>query len=417
MSRYAEIAKQIEMRRDIPGKDASFTRFALAFAELRDVEFPVGGRGVVLVAGTNGKGTVSKTLETLLVARGDKVGLFTSPHLMKTTERIRSHGADLTDDEFVAAFVSIEPLANKFGLSHFEILTLMMCEVFFGGRIRPRVEIAIIEVGLGGRLDPTRKVPHEATIVTRLGLDHQALLGDTLPLIAREKFGAVDPGNLVVHFPFPPSVIGSAEWTPSPVYPSRISDGRWVLASPWGEAPLALMGARAVENSSLALAFLDAWGVDVASLLPALARVEWPGRMERFSVADRTVYLSGDHNLQGIESLRDILSELKYRELILVVGIGANKNSDLILRALIDVVGPARLILTQTSFRASGLEAYGEWRARAEAVFAEPVDALRAAVAMASPDDLILVTGSLYLVGDLRKWILHQAAHDVPKRS
>ncbi len=407
---FDQLLKKIESRADVPAKEVSFERVLRASRGL-DVEWPHAGRGVILIAGTNGKGTVAKTLETLLLARGENVGLFTSPHLMTTTERIRTSGRQLTEDEFIRAFSHVSDVVVEFGLSHFEILTLMMIEVFFGGRIRPRVTRAVIEVGVGGKWDPTRLVPHDTTVITRLGLDHQSLLGNTIQEIAEQKFGAIDEGNLVVHAPLPEGVLrgGRGRWIEATLYPYRVDPRgpRWILETPWGDAPLAIPGARAAENVSVALSVLAAQGEDLAPLLPSVSDAHWPGRMEKFEFDGRRVYLSGDHNRQGAESLSEILTHFHYDDLYLVIGVAKNKSSAEILEVLsrLPARGRVRIVLTKTPFRSSDLEAYGEWLSRAEIAVEDPVRALHFAIDRAKTSDLILVTGSLYLVGDLRRYI------------
>lgn len=324
-SPFRELLNRIESRHDIPAKELSFERVGRAIREL-DVALPERGAGVVLVAGTNGKGTISKTLEVLFAARGEAVGLFTSPHLIKTTERIRSHDQDLTEEEFVSAFNRVESLVEQEGLSHFEILTLMMIEVFFGGRLRPRVDRAVIEVGVGGRWDPTRHIPHEITVLSKLGLDHQNILGSTIEEIARHKFDAIDEGNLVIHAPLPPELEAVARpyrsmsrWVEAKAHSYSVSDEpRWYLE---GKTPLKLMGRRAVENVSVALKLFEKLGLEPSR--DAISELTWPGRMEE---VEPRVYFSGDHNPQGIASLEEILQAFRFETLWMVVGIGKKKS-------------------------------------------------------------------------------------------
>jgi dihydrofolate synthase / folylpolyglutamate synthase len=413
---YREIISRIENERDLPARQISLDRTRAALDSL-DLAFPDRGAGVMLVGGTNGKGTVAKTLEVLLDVKSPRVGLFTSPHLMDTTERIRSHGKDLTPEEFVEVFRSVESAVTRFGLSHFETLTVMMAETFFGGRVRKPVERAVIEIGVGGRLDPTRLIPHDTTVITRLGMDHQALLGPTLALIAREKFGAVDSSNLVVHAPFPDEVRPVAEevmlscggrWVESATFPFAVFDfdpPRWCLKTPWGIAVLALPGERAAENVSLALTVLREQGEAIEFLLPFVAACHWPGRMEEFFLNGRRVYLSGDHNVQGVESLGEILRHFRYDRLHVVAGVGKNKDASGMLGGFASLPRSS-LILTETPFRPSGKSAYGDWIGRADAYEEDPVRALGQTLQRSKEKDLILVSGSLYMIGHLRKEIV-----------
>ena len=415
---FRALLQKIESRRDIPAKDESFRRVGVAiqeFAREHHLNWPPGGDGIILVAGTNGKGTICKTLEAMCEANGEHVGLFTSPHLISTTERIRTGGRDVSEDEFIKAFSIIEPIAERHGLSHFEILTLMMIEVFFAGRIRPRVKRAIVEVGVGGRWDPTRHLPHAVTVFAKLGLDHQNILGSTIEEIARHKFDAVDEGNLVVHAKLPEELWSVAKeyekcgrWVEAPMIPFHVEKpaARWVLDLDTGPAPIRLLGTRAVENVSVALEVCRQLKIPI--LPGALERMTWPGRMEE---VESRVYFSGDHNPQGVGSLEEILTHLEFRTLWLVVGIGKNKDAREIFEIFSSWPFADRIeyILTRTPFRGGEISEYGEVVNQAFAVCAEPLDALELAKNQASEDDLVLVTGSLYLIGYLKEKL--QAQH------
>jgi dihydrofolate synthase/folylpolyglutamate synthase len=416
---YAEILARVQVRSDLALKSTSVERVTHALAELGLQ--PPHREHVILVAGTNGKGSTAKTLETLIAGAGSSVGLFTSPHMISATERIRSHGRDLSEDEFVEAYYRIESVLEKYRLARFETFTVMMAEVFWGGRVRAPVDWAVIEVGVGGLDDPTRALSHATTVVTSIGFDHEALLGPTLSDITRNKLGVIEHGNLVIHVPFSDeakSVIAEVRervqgrWIEVRPFPSRVvqnpnGEPQWIVDSSWGEARLSLLGDRAVENSSLALTTLDALGFDVRELLPALATVSWPCRMERLEWQGKVFYLSGDHNPQGVESLRAILEYFVYEHIYLVVGIGANKDAAKILNAL-EKIARARISLTATPFRSSNTETLHNLAEefRIQNVYTNPIDALAAALKSASERDLVVVTGSLYLVGYIRGEIL-----------
>ena len=423
---YQDIIRRIELYREPREKAMRFERFAQALEQL-SLRFPPKGKGVFLIAGTNGKGTVAKTLECLLASEDHgAIGLFTSPHLMDTTERIRSFGRDLSREEFVRAFRRIEALADAFALSHFEILTLMMADVFFGGVLRPRVDRAVIEVGVGGRLDPTRMIPHEIAIVATLGLDHMQLLGPTLADIAREKLAITEGSRIVahavpaeeVHAEFASAKAASgADWIESRSFPYRVEhDGsgrpRWIIETPWGESALSLSGARAVENVSLALHALERVLADeggdvkgrMAKMVAQLPQVKWPCRMEEFEIRGRRVFLSGDHNTQGAGSLREILSRHRYETLHVVAGFSNNKPVEEMLEIFASFPR-ARVAMTMSPFRPAGLTEFG---GRSDLILWHEAGAERAlhrALELAGQDDIILVTGSLYLAGFVRRKI------------
>jgi dihydrofolate synthase/folylpolyglutamate synthase len=417
---YRDVVEILKIAQERTARDDRFEAFKRAvsfYARSNALTIPEGGRGLILVAGTNGKGTVSKTLEVLLERAGHAVGLFTSPHLMEPTERIRTHGRDLSEEEMVRAYASIESTVQAHALSHFEILTLMMIEVFFGGRIREPVSRAVIEAGVGGRLDPTRVLPHETAVLTRIGLDHEAILGPTIEAIAREKLAIAEGARRLVYLKPPPELEAvfeaarlenarsarhdvECEFIEARTFESEIASGpRWIIKTPWGSAPLSLLGNRAVQNTSLALEVLARTDQDAASVLPALSDVVWPGRMERRSFFDRDVFLSGDHNVQGIESLADLLNHFSYEKLWLVVGIGKGKPLAEMLSHY-RKIPRATLTLTQTGFRPFDED---ELRRQGEAVELDALKAVKEACEKAGPRDMIVVSGSLYLVGDLRK--------------
>lgn len=365
---------------------------------------------VIVVAGTNGKGSVSATLSALLESTGAKVGLYTSPHLIETRERIRINSIPVSENLFVAAFENVNKNIPHEGLSHFEMLTLMAHWVF----VSQSCDWFIYEVGLGGVWDATNAVEHNTSVICRLGLDHQDILGESLWDIAKNKLGIVrdDPQHKVIHLPLDSEIqplflnykknskasfheVSAASYrvdtsAREPVYQMGFR-GR--------EVSLKMQGARAVENSNLALHVFESLGFDPLEFLTALTKVSWPGRMDWQEFNGKKVYFSGDHNPQGIESLKEILKFFKYKNLWAIVGIGKAKDAKEMLR-LFSTIPHIKLLLTETPFRGLKLSEY-----KTQAVFTDenPKSVLNFALKNASEEDLILVTGSLYLVGALRK--------------
>jgi dihydrofolate synthase/folylpolyglutamate synthase len=416
---YEAVVERLESVRDVPAREQSFERYRRA---LNSLNLGFQRENTILVAGTNGKGSVAKTLEVLLSQSGRRVGLFTSPHMMSTTERIRSQGRDLSQAEFVGAYRLVQAAVERESLSHFEAVTLMMNEVFFGGRIREPVTHAVIEVGVGGRLDPTRLTPHRTSVITRLGLDHMDLLGPDLVAIAREKSAVTEEHGLAVFAPIEDAgvraVITERErlvpgrYVEAVNFPFHVVDKNgsrgpvWVIETPWGQAPLALRGQRAADNTSLALTVLHELGENVRELLPALSQVHWPCRMEQFLISGKRVFLSGDHNPQGVASLADITSAFQFERLHLLVGIAKNKPLIEMAEAFLRLK-PATVHLTQTPFRGGAIDQYISWPERSGAtVTADPIQALKAVLRLSSERDLVLLSGSLYLAGFIRKQII-----------
>ncbi len=362
----------------------------------------------IIVAGTNGKGTTAATLSRLITSAGNKVGLYTSPHLVSTTERFRINEQDISEEQFVSAYQKLRPIIDAEGLTHFEALTLIAAELFFA---MERVDYAIWEVGLGGLYDATNAIPHSFCAISRLGLDHQAILGQTLPEIACQKFGVIGKNAVVVSSPLDPSLSAlrqevitrqSCRWVDSkPV--DLIGTNQ--LSTPWGPALMALPGARAVENTALALTLFEQMGFDASSALPCLEQVRWPGRFSPFG-ADRfacPAYLSGDHNLQGVESLIQILSQHSWQTLHLVVGIGRDKPVTEMLQRLC-ALPRVKLYLTETPFKPLYLEEYpAPFKSQAVLQNKNISVLLERVQREAGSADLIVVTGSLYLVGEISK--------------
>jgi dihydrofolate synthase/folylpolyglutamate synthase len=379
---------------------------------------------VIVVAGTNGKGSTCATLQTLLCAAGKNVGFFSSPHLEKINERINFNGVDISDEDFCSVFHAVHPKIMHFDLSYFEYLTIMAAYYFFETH-KSSVDFAIFEVGLGGSLDATNATTHGISVITRLGIDHEKELGHSILQIARNKFGIIGHRNRVFHVDFAKlfaaktledmlnlmgeyrkskDVTFAKSYDYSTVVHYHDNYPIFFIKTKFGEFQMNLPGERAAENTALAITVFDHLmnyaGTD--KYLPAIAKVRWPGRMERRLYRGREIYLSGDHNPQGIRSMLDILSCYRFNDVHFVVGICYDKSFELMLSLLMATPG-AKLYLTETTERALLINDYGEdARRSAQMATAHYADALDAAVAQASSDDVIVVTGSLYLVGAVR---------------
>ena len=362
---------------------------------------------VIHIAGTNGKGTTAKTLEQLLLSQNKKVGLYTSPHLVDTTERICVNGAPISHAQFVSLCEEYSPLIEKWNLSHFESLTLFSAALFFA--LDP-VDYAIYEIGLGGTWDATNAIPHATSIIVTLGFDHQHILGNTLREIADNKFGIIQKQNQVFHVPYDEDITKQLEQkikatgststcvlSPEveiqktarlPIYHIQYQNNLY---------PLALPGLRAAQNMWLAVNVFSALGFSKIEGLKKLSQIAWPARMTELPIPTRCpVYLSGDHNLQGLESLKEILQNTNYDRLKIIFGLSKNRmHQDFI--ASFECIPNMDLILTKPKF--NGIEPQNT----NHPYFEKPVEALNFALSSAQPGDVIVVTGSLYLCGDILK--------------
>ncbi len=425
-----EVIHNLESRGVMPKRVPTLERMYQALARF-DFKYPTDLRRVIVIAGTNGKGSTGRTLETLLRGAVQKTGLYTSPHIINTRERIRIQGHEINEDDFVRTFHAVESSVRDLELSHFEMLTVMAAHAFFSGDVEPVVDYAIFEVGLGGTWDATNAIPHKTCVICTLGFDHVEYLGSSLGEIAKNKFGIVTSNADVYHLPLTSSLDGlqkqvqkqtSSRWWPAPAFSWRVDVAdrfpRWFLKSKWGGTELALQGQRGAENSNLALHVFASLGFDPKPHLSQLASVLWPARMQRIHIEANgqnirqngiqnplqniacPVFVSGDHNVQGVESLKLLLKSYRYNTLHLLIGIGTKKDLDPIMELFVSFPR-AKLWLTTASFQGRTEEEFGSWKERAVGYFPQPMDALRAISHVAHENDLCVITGSLYLAGDI----------------
>ena len=377
------------------------------------IRWPTDLRRVILVAGTNGKGSVSKILEGLLLHQKQTVGLYTSPHLSSITERIRINGQDLEKSTFLKAFEELEQLVADIGLSHFEMLTLMACWCFFNQPGNNPVDWAVFEVGMGGTWDATNALPHQTAAVTTIGRDHTHILGNSLEEIADNKFGIGHSQCDVICGALPEVLkpwveerqLGFRSITTMGPHKSYFEPGnppQFYLESKWGNSELKLPGARAAENANLALTIFEKLGFQPKNGLVTLSKIEWPGRMSQHHFVDAPcpVYLSGDHNIDGIYSLLELLPAYHREKIHFLVSVGQKKQPDEILETLLKVPNSS-INLTVSPFMGRPLSEYGSWLASSQEHHTDPKTALHRVFKKANPQDLIVVTGSLYLVGHL----------------
>lgn len=374
-----------------------------------------GGNRVVLVAGTNGKGSVCATLSTLLKDQGYRVGMFTSPHLINICERLQIDGQNISEQDFVLAYIRAKALAGEYYLTRFEMLTLMALIYFVTGEIAKPCDYLVIEVGMGGLRDATRAIPHKYNIIATISEDHREILGNTVAEIAYQKLSVVDKDGVCVHLPFSEEVL--------PVFESlRQPSQEWIECEDfehevqqYGHEPihylktngklyqLSLAGKRGAVASSLALTLLKRMGFALAfeqeTLLNSLKNVNWPGRMQKLS---DNLYVSGDHNPEGVQSLIEILKSYRYEKLYIIFGAAKDKDHERML-SLLKLIPRSEVILTQTPFKGLNASGYEEWINQGLRYFDDYRQAMQFCVNKSSLGDKIIVTGSLYLVGEVLK--------------
>ncbi len=367
------------------------------------------------VAGTNGKGSVSAMLESIFRMAGWRTGLYTSPHLVRLGERIQVDRVAMTDDEIVAYAREIQGHADALAArdiedhpSFFEFMT----GAAFLHFARQHADIAIVEVGLGGRFDATNIVEPEIAVITSIGLDHCELLGDTLAKIAFEKAGIIKPGRPVVVGRMPAEALAEIE---------RVAAERgaplWSVEREFG-SDLARYPTTSLEGDyqrwNAATAALVAqhmparWRLAPETVARGLGAVEWPGRWQRTRVGATPVILDATHNPEGAEQLDANLARLVAdtgRAPVVVVGATGERRARAVLAAVARHAREIHLVVPHQD-RAMPYEVleqcvpadFGGLVARAtlETVFPRPDHCT-----VGAPGDTVVVTGSLYLLGEV----------------
>lgn len=374
----------------------------------------------VHVAGTNGKGSTCAMIESGLRATGLRTGLYTSPHLVRPTERIQIEARPVGEDAFAWAFQEVHQTAESLVSggridmhpTYFETLTAMAHLLFR----RERIDIAVLETGMGGRLDATNVVQPELAVITPIDFDHQQYLGATIPLIAAEKAGIIKERTPVVFSRQRPEAQAvlerrAHELSARPVHASswraerlEISESgsRFAATGPGRiEIECPLVGAHQVENALTAVAALTQLGVAPEAIRQGIAATRWPGRLERVR-SKPMVFLDGAHNAAGASALADYIREFHAGRTVWMV-FGAMRDKDLSVIAPLLFPLASHLYFTAPnqarSFRPSELrEGSGETRA---GLIEEPAGVLRLLETI-PPADAVFITGSLYLVGELR---------------
>jgi dihydrofolate synthase / folylpolyglutamate synthase len=368
------------------------------------------------VAGTNGKGSVSAMLESILRASGRRTGLYTSPHLVRLGERVQVDRRILSEDEITAYVRELQPVADQIasqgGLddrpSFFEFMTAMAFLQF----ARKRCDCSVIEVGLGGRLDATNIVEPEACVVTSIGLDHCEMLGNTLEEIAAEKGGIIKPGRPVVIGRMPSvaeatlraiaaskgaRVVSVREEFGDDIarYPGTNLEGdyqRWNAAT-------ATLAARVLPGG---------FGIAEPSIASGLRAVDWPGRWQRTNLGGRLAILDASHNAEGAGVLDSNLARLRVetgRSPVAIVGVLGAMRGRPLLEVLCRHCRELYLVVPQQS-RASTyaeLESIvpGTFLGRTVRSTVEELFPAPGACTAGARDDVIVVTGSIYLLGEV----------------
>ena len=406
----------------------------------------------VLIAGTNGKGSTAATLASILRASGVRTGLYTSPHLARINERIQIMGQQIksqqiSDDDFALLHDLVDRIADRlvsegelpWHPSFFEMLTTMAFEYF----ARRKVEIAVLEVGMGGRLDATNVIEPRVSVITDISLDHQKFLGNTVSEIAGEKAGIIRPGGVVVALPQQPQandVIGrtvmdldaravsavpyvppvspaSAQCLAPPLQKGIVAES----AAPVSRYPLQVMGKEIMiespligrhqlRNIALAIGAAEELGrqgfpVTAASIEQGVRETRWPGRFQVLAASNGApeYVLDVAHNPAGAWALRSTLSA-SYAERPLTFIFGAMR--DKAIGEMAEILFPLaeRVIATRADNpRSAAPEEIRQAASRISTHIEDAgdmADALAKARTSAGPDTVVVITGSIYIVGE-----------------
>jgi len=382
----------------------------------------------ILIAGTNGKGSTAAMTASILCAAGYKTGLYTSPHLIDVRERITVDGEKISVSNFSRIIAAVRKKVSE-PVTYFEVLTAAALLYFQ----RRRVDIAVLEVGLGGRLDATNVCRPLVSVITNIGFDHMAYLGNTLTSIAREKAGIIKRYGVCVTAAKQKKVrevfADTCLRRKAVLYrlgkDIKIRKGKSGAVSYSGltgnitDLTLPLPGRHQLENAALALAALEVIGkkgfpVNAAAIRDGLKKTHWEARLE--TLCNNPLFVvDGAHNPAGIKVLcRSLADDFTCRRLILIFSALADKKYRSMLRKILPLAH--RIILTQLASRravpVADLEKYVEKMGYKAIVTYNAAEAVRRAFNLAGGNDMICAAGSLYLAGEIKQAFPGKASYD-----
>ncbi len=390
---------------------------------LQELGNPQNSYPSILIAGTNGKGSVARMVESVLLSAGQKVGLYTSPHLVRFQERIRVGGVEVSEEGLLAILEDIQiPLKldaegncwtpHQEKLSWFEKVTVLTFEVFR----REKISLAILEVGLGGRLDATNVVEPLLSAITSISLDHTEILGNSIELIAREKAGVMRKGK--------PVILGALDSTALQVLEmeAELVEALPILVgTPRGSSTdftykkytqlsIPLLGNHQLKNVAVSIEILEklnasGFSVTEEDIDQGLSKTTHPGRLE-WMPTKPPILLDGAHNPEALHALVDYLKkEVVGKKVTLVLAMMQDKDFQTALKILQPYVH--RWIFTEIA--SPRCVKISQWKELSEAYrisagfFGDPHQALKEAFRITLENEVILITGSFYLIGTFRE--------------
>jgi dihydrofolate synthase / folylpolyglutamate synthase len=392
---------------------------------LERLQNPQSSYPAILIAGTNGKGSVAAMTAAILSSGGFKTGLYTSPDLIDFRERIRINDRMISRDEAMRCAEAVKEKITE-DISYFECLTAMAFLHFH----RQRVDIAVLEIGMGGRLDATNVANSLLSVITNVSLEHREYLGNTLEKIAREKGGIIRRRGICLTAATQKPVIETLETLCRERGAKIVRLGKEIhirshregifsyrgIGKGYERLVCPLAGRHQLANAALALGAVElvgdkGFGVDECAVVEGLRKTRWEGRLELLQ-RNPMLLVDGAHNPAGAATLRRaLIKDFSYRRLWLIFGVLGDKDYRAMGKRLFPLAD--RVILTRPdNDRALPVDIllpmakalHGEVE-----VIENPGDALRQTLSRAGAKDLVCIAGSLYLVGEIKK--LHQAGH------
>ena len=372
---------------------------------------------IIHVTGTNGKGSTIAFMSQLFVQHEKKVGTFTSPHMASVHDRICINHEPISDEDFTRLGRQVQEMEKRLRpmhnlLSYFEILTLMAL-LYFN---EEQVDVALIEVGIGGLLDTTNVVAGDIAVVTSVGLDHQETLGDSIAAIAEQKAGIFKEKKVAVIGPLAEEARRICELRAKKLdvvlyeYGRDFSFSKGQFFSPDVNIPhlkLSLAGTYQEENAAVALqSFLlfmgqHSWQVQIELVRKALQETHWAGRLEYF---ERGIYLDGAHNLPALSRLVEFIHQQEQKEIFLLFGALKRKNYQGMLSYLQQELPHVQLFVT--TFEDDG--AIDKQNLTTETYVSSYREFIEQFIKNSTDNQLLFVTGSLYFIAEVRAFLLEK---------
>ncbi|MFH1064849.1 MAG: folylpolyglutamate synthase/dihydrofolate synthase family protein [Candidatus Woesearchaeota archaeon] len=348
---------------------------------------------IIHITGTNGKGSVAAMLSTMLKNAGHSVGMFTSPHLVDVRERIQINDVLISKDALKETFLEAKDVLSE--LTFFELFTLMAVLYF----VKNKVDYAIFEVGLGGTYDATNFKNSFISVITKIALDHTAILGDSVDQIAQDKCGIIKHGQKVVTTQANEQVMGVISSV------ARKKEAQLIVARNT-DRPLSLNGQFQRENAGVAIQVAKELCIPDKVISDSLLSVRWPGRAE---FIEKNVLLDCAHNPSGVDALRHYVDTLDHQRIIIVFAVSKNKDYMEMLSLL---PKHDELIFTQSTVtRRLPIEDIPKGISCTR--ISDPIKALEHAKSISKEGDLIVVCGSIFLIGDIKAALTDKLVHDI----